>query len=186
VAEAGITFTVHEAADRRRPVDFFHQCYTLTYQAHHSTPYLTRDFFQAHGATHAAALGDVRGAAGGQPIAASLVAVDRGAARPGAATGAVSTYVPCLHFEACYYQPLAWCMAQGFVRFEGGAQGEHKMARGLLPVATRSAHWLRDPRLRLRWPTSWPPRAWASASTWTNCASATRSKAPDQAGCAAL
>ena len=52
----------------------------------------------------------------------------------------------CLHFEACYYQPLAWCLAQGFVRFEGGAQGEHKMARGLLPVATHSAHWLRDER----------------------------------------
>jgi predicted N-acyltransferase len=54
--------------------------------------------------------------------------------------------VPCLHFEACYYQPLAWCLANGFVRFEGGAQGEHKMARGLLPVRTASAHWLRDPR----------------------------------------
>nr|MBP9911671.1 N-acetyltransferase [Rubrivivax sp.] len=54
--------------------------------------------------------------------------------------------VPCLHFEACYYQPLAWCLANGYVRFEGGAQGEHKMARGLLPVATHSAHWLRDAR----------------------------------------
>jgi hypothetical protein len=54
--------------------------------------------------------------------------------------------VPCLHFEACYYQPLAWCLARGYVRFEGGAQGEHKMARGLLPVRTTSAHWLRDRR----------------------------------------
>ena len=54
--------------------------------------------------------------------------------------------MPCLHFEACYYQPLAWCIAQGFQRFEGGAQGEHKMARGLLPVRTTSAHWLRDER----------------------------------------
>jgi predicted N-acyltransferase len=53
---------------------------------------------------------------------------------------------PCLHFEACYYQPLSWCLANGYLRFEGGAQGEHKMARGLLPVATHSAHWLRDPR----------------------------------------
>jgi uncharacterized protein len=53
--------------------------------------------------------------------------------------------VSCLHFEACYYQPLAWCMANGFQRFEGGAQGEHKMARGLLPSATGSAHWLAHP-----------------------------------------
>ena len=54
--------------------------------------------------------------------------------------------VPCLHFDACYYQPLAWCIEQGYRRFEGGAQGEHKMARGLLPVKTASAHWLADPR----------------------------------------
>jgi len=37
--------------------------------------------------------------------------------------------VDCLHFEACYYQPLQWCIANGVSRFEGGAQGEHKMAR---------------------------------------------------------
>eukprot|EP01038_Epipyxis_sp_PR26KG_P016431 gene16431-22403_t len=54
--------------------------------------------------------------------------------------------VDCLHFEACYYSPLEWCIAQGYQRFEGGAQGEHKMARGLLPVKTASAHWLRDNR----------------------------------------
>jgi predicted N-acyltransferase len=53
-------------------------------------------------------------------------------------------HVPLLHFEACYYRPLAWCIDQGFVRFEGGAQGEHKMARGLLPVPTASAHWIAD------------------------------------------
>ena len=51
----------------------------------------------------------------------------------------------CLHFEACYYQPLAWCIDHGAVRFEGGAQGEHKMARALLPVQTTSAHWLAHP-----------------------------------------
>jgi predicted N-acyltransferase len=50
-----------------------------------------------------------------------------------------------LHFEACYYQPLAWCIAHGYHRFEGGAQGEHKMARALLPVKTSSAHWLAHP-----------------------------------------
>ena len=51
----------------------------------------------------------------------------------------------CLHFEACYYQPIAWCIAHGYHRFEGGAQGEHKMARALLPVRTSSAHWLAHP-----------------------------------------
>ena len=53
--------------------------------------------------------------------------------------------VDCLHFEACYYQPLQWCIENGFDRFEGGAQGEHKMARALLPVKTGSAHWLAHP-----------------------------------------
>jgi predicted N-acyltransferase len=53
--------------------------------------------------------------------------------------------VDCLHFEACYYQPLQWCMEHGYERFEGGAQGEHKMARALLPVKTTSAHWLAHP-----------------------------------------
>jgi predicted N-acyltransferase len=53
--------------------------------------------------------------------------------------------VDCLHFEACYYQPLEWCIAHGFDRFEGGAQGEHKMARALLPVKTSSAHWIAHP-----------------------------------------
>ena len=53
--------------------------------------------------------------------------------------------VDCLHFEACYYQPLEWCINHGVQRFEGGAQGEHKMARALLPVKTTSAHWLAHP-----------------------------------------
>jgi predicted N-acyltransferase len=50
--------------------------------------------------------------------------------------------VDCLHFEACYYQPIQWCIANHIQRFEGGAQGEHKMARALLPVKASSAHWL--------------------------------------------
>lgn len=54
--------------------------------------------------------------------------------------------VDSLHFEACYYQPLQWCIEQGFDRFEGGAQGEHKMARGLMPVVTTSSHWLAHPQ----------------------------------------
>ncbi len=54
---------------------------------------------------------------------------------------------PGLHFEACYYQGIELAIARGLARFEPGAQGEHKVARGFLPVRTRSFHWLRDPRL---------------------------------------
>ena len=53
--------------------------------------------------------------------------------------------VDCLHFEACYYQPIEWCIQHGYQRFEGGAQGEHKMARALLPIKATSAHWISHP-----------------------------------------
>jgi hypothetical protein len=55
---------------------------------------------------------------------------------------------PGLHFEACYYRGIEWCIEQGIARFEPGAQGEHKIARGFLPVTTTSWHWIVDPRLR--------------------------------------
>jgi predicted N-acyltransferase len=58
--------------------------------------------------------------------------------------GAVE-HVPCLHFEASYYAPIEWAIAQGLRRFEGGAQGEHKMSRGFLPVQTVSYHQLAHP-----------------------------------------
>jgi predicted N-acyltransferase len=147
VAEAGISFTIHEGEEIDEPLwDFFYRCYTLTYRAHHSTPYLTRGFFRILACTLPQMWVMFVARRGGVPVAASLVAVDRGAGNAwGRYWGAVE-YVPCLHFEACYYQPLAWCIAQRMLRFEGGAQGEHKMARGLLPVATGSSHWLADDR----------------------------------------
>jgi len=82
---------------------------------------------------------------GGRRVACSLIAIDRAA---GAAFGrywGALEHIPNVHFEACYYQPLAWCIAHRFARFEGGAQGEHKMARGLMPARTQSAHWIAEP-----------------------------------------
>jgi predicted N-acyltransferase len=147
VADAGVHFTVHEGAQiTDAQWDFFHRCYTLTYRAHHSTPYLNRAFFAAMARTMSAHWLMFVGERAGEPIAASLIALDpERRAAYGRYWGATA-YVPCLHFEACYYQPLAWCIANGYLRFEGGAQGEHKMARGLLPVRTRSAHRLADAR----------------------------------------
>ena len=147
VQDQGVSFTTHEGAAITADLwDFFYRCYTLTYEAHHSTPYLTRDFFACmarHMPQHWLMFVAHRQ---GQPVATSLVAIDRSTGTAwGRYWGCVEP-LPCVHFEACYYQPLAWCIAQGFQRFEGGAQGEHKMARGLLPVKTASAHWLRDAR----------------------------------------
>ena len=147
VAEQGITFSTHEgAAIPPESWDFFYRCYTLTYEAHRSTPYLTRDFFARMAATMPAHWVMFVARRGDEPIAASLIAVDAEHQTAWGRYWGCTEAVSCLHFEACYYQPLAWCLANGYKRFEGGAQGEHKMARGLLPVATGSAHWLRDER----------------------------------------
>ena len=147
VIEAGISFTSLQGSQiTSADWDFFYRCYTLTYRAHHSTPYLTRDFFARMAATMAENWLLFVAWKNGKRVAVSLIGIDteRGAAF-GRYWGATE-YVPCLHFEACYYQPLAWCIAHGMRRFEGGAQGEHKMSRGLMPVQTWSAHWLAHPQ----------------------------------------
>jgi len=146
VADAGVVFTVHEGAAIDDALwDFFHRCYTSTYQDHGSTPYLTRAFFAAM--AHAMAEHWVMFVArvAGEPIAVSLIALDRERRAAFGRYWGATRFVDCLHFEACYYQPLQWCISQGFRRFEGGAQGEHKMARGLLPAPTASSHWLAHP-----------------------------------------
>ena len=147
VAESGITFSAATGdAIASDNWDFFYRCYTLTYRAHHSTPYLTRDFFSRSAATMARNWLLFTAWRAGKRIAASLIAIDpERKAAFGRYWGAVE-HVSCLHFDACYYQPLAWCIANGYQRFEGGAQGEHKMARGLMPTQTWSAHWLAHPQ----------------------------------------
>jgi predicted N-acyltransferase len=147
VADAGIEFSTHQGADiTEAHWDFFHHCYTLTYQAHHSTPYLTRDFFRHMARTMPEHWLMFVASRGGTPIATSLIGIDADRRAAWGRYWGATTFVPCLHFEACYYQPLQWCLARGYERFEGGAQGEHKMARGLMPVGTRSAHWVADDR----------------------------------------
>ncbi len=82
----------------------------------------------------------------GSPIASSLLVVDHSSSRAyGRYWGAIER-VPCLHFETAYYQAIEYCIAHGIQTFEGGAQGEHKMARGFLPTSIQSAHWIQDPR----------------------------------------
>ena len=149
VRDAGVQFKALQGAQiTAKDWDFFYHCYQLTYRAHHSTPYLTREFFQQMSETMAEHWLLFVAKRGDERLAASLIALDpqHGHAY-GRYWGAVD-HVSCLHFDACYYQPLAWCIANGYRRFEGGAQGEHKMARGLLPVDTHSSHWLAHPDFR--------------------------------------
>jgi len=164
VADAGVTFRWSLGADiSTADWDFFYRCYERTYLEHGNPPYLTRDFFARMAAHMPDAWLLFVGERDGRPIASSLIAVGAyessatgpndsdSCSEPGTGLVAYGRYwgalerVDCLHFEACYYQPLQWCIAHGAVRFEGGAQGEHKMARALLPVQATSAHWLAHP-----------------------------------------
>lgn len=146
VAEAGVSVRV-VAGEAITEADwvFFYRCYARTYALRGNPPYLPEGFFQqALGGTGHWVL--LLAEQEGEPIAASLLAVDaQRSVAYGRHWGAVRD-LPFVHFELCYYAPIAWCLAQGISRFEGGAQGEHKMARGLLPVPTTSQHWLADER----------------------------------------
>jgi len=146
VREAGVSFRwARGAGIAEADWDFFYRCYARTYREHGNPPYLTRDFFRRQAAQMPEAWLLFIAERGGRDIAASLIAL-RGddAVAYGRYWGAIER-VDCLHFEACYYQPIEWCIAHGVQRFEGGAQGEHKMARALMPVRTTSAHWLAHP-----------------------------------------
>ena len=144
VAEAGITLRQIRGADATEADwHFFKRCYDRTYREHHSTPYLNLDFFLRIAQTMPANLLLVIAEREGRPIAASLLVHDADKLY-GRYWGAIEQH-PCLHFETAYYQPLEFCIANRISAFEGGAQGEHKMARGFLPEPTWSAHWLAHP-----------------------------------------
>ena len=169
VAEAGVSFRWSLGADiSDADWDFFYRCYERTYWEHGNAPYLSRDFFKLMQTTLPENWLLFTAEREGQPIATSLVAVqsintpaiaenstkneptdaDLGKISEKIAYGrywGALERVDCLHFEACYYQPIEWCINHGYQRFEGGAQGEHKMARALLPIKATSAHWLAHP-----------------------------------------
>ena len=150
VAEAGVTFRAVRGTDMT-DIDWavLLRCYQQTYWEHGNAPYLTPAFFEAMRRDMAAHWLLFVAEHEGQPIGISLIGLHLDAqGQPQVAYGrywGALARVDCLHFEACYYQPIAWCIQQGVQRFEGGAQGEHKMARALMPTPTHSAHWLAHP-----------------------------------------
>jgi len=144
VREAGVTLRQIRGVDASdEDWRLFHRCYSNTYAEHHSTPYLNLDFFQRIGHTMPQNILLVVAERDGKPVASSLV-IHTEQVLFGRYWGALE-HIPCLHFETAYYQPLEFCIAQKIATFEGGAQGEHKMARGFLPQKTWSAHWLAHP-----------------------------------------
>jgi hypothetical protein len=145
VAEAGITFrSVTGAEVTDADLRFVSRCYRQTYRLHGSTPYLNADFFQRVGRLMSGNLLLVIAERDGRPIAASFN-VCNNTRMYGRYWGAIE-YHPGLHFEACYYRTIEHCIARSIDVFEGGSRGEHKLARGLAPVETLSAHWLAHPQ----------------------------------------
>jgi len=109
-------------------------------------PYLMRDAFTRFHQTMRADMLLVLAFDGARPVAGALNFIGRDTLY-GRYWGCVADH-PFLHFELCYYQAIDWAIAQGLARVEAGAQGEHKLARGYLPVETHSLHWIAEPSFR--------------------------------------
>ncbi|GAB3078762.1 GNAT family N-acetyltransferase [Bordetella muralis] len=145
VLEAGIEYRwLHGTQIDAQSLAFFYRCYEQTYFAHGNAPYLSADFFERLHREIPGTMVLIVALRDGHPIAAALN-MRGGDTLYGRYWGSLE-FVSGLHFETCYLQSIDYCIQHGLASFEGGAQGEHKMARGLLPTPTWSAHWIADPR----------------------------------------
>ena len=123
-----------------------HDFYRSTFHRLGGLPTLTRPFFQELAETLGDQLLVVLAFAQGREVAAAI-SFRSADALYGRHWGCRTDY-DSLHFEACYYQGLEYCIQHGLQRFEPGAQGEHKVYRGFLPTLTHSAHWIAHPDFR--------------------------------------
>lgn len=133
---------IHGSKITEKELAFFYTCYSRTYAEHFSNPYLTPAFFEQICKTMGEQVLLVQAELNGQPVASAffLYSSER---LYGRYWGCVEN-LPCLHFELCYYQAIEFAIENKIEWFEGGAQGEHKMARGLNPQTLVSAHYIHD------------------------------------------
>jgi predicted N-acyltransferase len=145
VAEAGIEFDTRYGGDMDaalwRAVYGF---YADTFHRHGHEPYLNLDFFKRIAAAMPNEMMLKVARIGAEPIAVAIFFVGSEALY-GRYWGAGGNFHS-LHFEACYYQGIEYCIEKGLQRFEPGTQGEHKVPRGFVPTLTHSAHFIADPR----------------------------------------
>lgn len=143
VSEQGVSLlriAGNEVSDQQWQV--FFQFYALTYVKKGGQPYLNLAFFQQIAATMGEQLLMVMAMKAGKPVAAALSFVGADTLY-GRYWGCYEEYNS-LHFETCYYQGLDYCIEHSLQRFDSGAQGEHKIARGFEPITTYSVHWIKD------------------------------------------
>ncbi|CAN5136281.1 GNAT family N-acetyltransferase [soil metagenome] len=144
VARAGVTLRrMHGDEASAADIAIMHGLYCVTQHDKGNRPALTLEFFQHLARTMPRALLIVLAERNGEPIAGAMFL--RGAQTLYGRYWGSTEAVPGLHFEACYYQGIDYCLSEGLTYFEPGAQGEHKIARGFLPVLTHSRHRVRDP-----------------------------------------
>lgn len=143
VVRSGVTFRVlhgDEASDA--DLRAMHGFYLRTFSEYGNTPALTLPFLQHLARAMPRQLVVVLADLDGTAVAGALC-LRGGDTLYGRYWGSDAT-LPGLHFETCYYQGIDYCLRQGLTRFEPGAQGEHKLARGFLPTLVRSRHWVAD------------------------------------------
>lgn len=146
VAEQGFTMRRLEGNDITQvAMAHFYRCYTITYHERGRPPYLNQAFFERLRHTMPEALVLVQALLDGQPVAAALCF--RGETALYGRYWGSEVVADCLHFEACYYQGIEYCLAQGLTLFDPGTQGEHKLVRGFAPQRVRSLHYLAHPGL---------------------------------------
>ena len=145
VRRAGVRFRIvhgDEAGDA--DLRAMHDFYCLTQTDKGNQPALTLDFFHHLARSMPRQLILVLAQRNGETIAGALCL--RGADTLYGRYWGSSENLPGLHFETCYYQGIEYCLREGLHSFEPGAQGEHKVARGFLPVLTHSRHFVADSR----------------------------------------
>lgn len=147
VAEAGLRFETlpGDALDEAQWARVY-ALYSSTYEERGQAPYLPFGFFLDYGRARDTPVRLVLAYEGSTMVAVAITIVG-GDTLYGRHWGAAERYHS-LHFETCYYQGIDYCIREGLQVFDAGAQGEHKLSRGFVPVTTRSAHWVADPRLR--------------------------------------
>ncbi len=171
VAHQGVSLSVREGNTLTRE-DWLHfyQCYRSTYNVRGQSPYLTPDFFVAIGSRRAHQIMMVQAHRDDKRIGAALYFHDD-TTLYGRHWGALES-IDCLHFEACFYQGIDYCIQRGLSRFDPGTQGEHKLLRGFEPVTTTSWHYIAQPAFRraiadyLDWEKQQTQRYFEAAGAW--------------------
>lgn len=147
VARSGIDFrVVHGDEATAGDLEAMHGFYLQTFAEYGNAPALTLPFLRHLASTMPRQLVLFLALQDQRPIAGALC-LRGGDTLFGRYWGGAA--LPGLHFETCYYQGIEYCLREGLQRFEPGAQGEHKLARGFLPVPVRSRHWIAEPQFRL-------------------------------------